>query len=53
MANSTQDYPHKESLVDLTGWNWKGTGPYNINFVAQDFNGTTIKQKSVNINIVQ
>lgn len=53
MANSTQDYPHKESLVDLTGWNWKQTGPYQINFVAKDFNGNVLKQKAVNINITQ
>jgi hypothetical protein len=51
MDNSSVDYPHKEVLVDLTGWNWKGTGPYNINFVAKDNAGNILGQKSVNINI--
>ncbi len=51
MANSTQDYPHKESLVDLSGWNWKSTGVYNINFVAKEPSGAIIKQKNVDINV--
>ncbi len=51
MANSTVDYPHKESDVDLSGWKWKGTGPYNINFVSKDSSGNVLSQKSVNINV--
>lgn len=51
MANSSQDYPHKESLVDVSGWNWKGNGPYTLNFVSKNSSGTTLSQKSVNINI--
>ncbi len=53
MGDSSQDYPHKESLVDLTGWNWKQTGPYGINFVAKDTGGAVLKQKGINITIVQ
>lgn len=49
MANSPTDYPHKESLVDVSGWTWKGAGPYNINFVAKDFSGNLLAQKAVNI----
>ncbi len=51
MANSTQDYPHKESLVDLSGWNWKSSGIYNINFVAKDAGGALLKEKNININV--
>ncbi len=51
MGDSNEDYPHKESLVDLTGWNWKGTGPYTINFVAQNSSGQAISEKAVNIYI--
>ncbi len=51
MYNSSQDYPHKEVIIDLSGWNWKGTGPYNINFVAKDNSGNILGQKSSNINI--
>jgi hypothetical protein len=52
MADNPTDYPHKEADVDLTNWNWKGSGPYNINFVAKDAGGNILKQKSVNINVI-
>jgi hypothetical protein len=51
MDNSNTDYPHKESIVDLSGWKWKGTGPYTINFVSKDQGGSTLSQKSININV--
>jgi hypothetical protein len=53
MQNNDTDYPHKEVLVDLSGWNWKNEGPYNINFVSKDLAGNTISQKSVNIYITR
>ncbi len=49
MANSNVDYPHKESDVDLSGWTWKGEGPYQITFVSKDSSGATLSEKSVNI----
>ena len=51
MGNSTQDYPHKEALVDLSGWNWKTSGQYGINFVTKDKSGNLIQQKAVNITV--
>ncbi|MDB5224739.1 MAG: hypothetical protein JWO43_361 [Candidatus Adlerbacteria bacterium] len=51
MSNSSVDYPHKEALVNLTGWNWKGSGPYQLTFVSKDNSGKQISTKSVNINI--
>lgn len=51
MGDSNQDYPHKEVLVDLSGWTWKGAGPYVVNFVAKDMGGNTIGQKSVEIRV--
>ncbi|MDB5225206.1 MAG: hypothetical protein JWL87_158 [Candidatus Adlerbacteria bacterium] len=48
MDNSYTDAPHKESGVDVSGWNWKGAGPYKINFIARQ-NDTIIGQKSVDI----
>jgi endoglucanase len=42
MDTNYQDYPHKEATVDLSGWNWKGTGPYVLNFVAKDSNGQVL-----------
>jgi hypothetical protein len=49
MQTSTVDYPHKETLVDFTGWNWKGEGPYVINFVSKNSSGATISSKAVNL----
>jgi len=49
MENNSTDYPHKEALVDLSGWNWKGQGPYTINFVTQDTSGKFISSRSLNI----
>jgi endoglucanase len=44
MPDNYQDYPHKEVLVDLSGWNWKGTGPYVLTFVAKDKSGNVVGQ---------
>ena len=53
MSDSQQDYPHKESLVDVNPWNWRGNGPYNINFIAKDPSGNIIAQKTVPITIAR
>ncbi len=42
MPTNTQDYPHKESLVNVSAWQWRGAGPYKITFVAKDKSGTVI-----------
>jgi len=44
MGDSYQDYPHKEASVDLSGWKWKGTGPYVLTFTAKDWNGNVLAQ---------
>jgi hypothetical protein len=51
MNDSVQDAPHKESVVDISGWNWKGSGPYAITFVAKDSSGAIVAQKTVNISV--
>ena len=51
MQDSTQDAPHKESMVDLTNWTWRGSGPYTVTFVAKSPSGTTVSQKSVQITV--
>lgn len=51
MNNSSTDWPHKESLVDLSGWNWKADNNYQINFVAKDMSGNIIAQKSITIHV--
>ncbi len=49
MGDSNVDWPHKEALVDLSGWNWRDDGKYNLNFVAKDLSGIMISQKSIDI----
>ncbi len=51
MHDSTDGIPHKEALVDVSGWNWKGVGLYIINFIAKNIAGDVIAQKSVSITI--
>lgn len=35
MGDSWVDAPHKEALVDVSTWYWRGNGPYTITFVAK------------------
>ncbi|HYF13138.1 MAG TPA: hypothetical protein VD928_02495 [Candidatus Paceibacterota bacterium] len=53
MFDSQTDYPHKESIVDVSGWRWRGEGPYTITFTSINSSGTTISQRSVNIWVQQ
>lgn len=43
MFDNQTDWPHKEVLVDVSGWNWRGAGPYSITFFVKDLSGTTVK----------
>ncbi len=49
MGDSNVDWPHKESVVDLAGWNWNADGKYHLNFVAKDLSGSVINQRSIDI----
>ncbi|HEX2914978.1 MAG TPA: hypothetical protein VH186_29565 [Chloroflexia bacterium] len=49
MSDNLTDAPHKEVAVDVSGWNWRSSGPYTVNFVAKDLNGNLLKQQSVQI----
>ena len=49
MGNSYVDGPHKESIVDVTSWTWRGSGPYVVNFVAKNSKNKTIATRSVTI----
>jgi hypothetical protein len=48
MDTNYQDYPHKETSVDLAGWTWKGQGPYEVTFVAKK-GGVAVAKSSVKI----
>jgi len=50
MPTNMQDWPHKEALVDLTNWNWKGAGPYRITFVSKKNSAQQIiSEKSIQL----
>jgi len=53
MGESQADYPHDESLVDVSSWSWRNNGPYLITFVAKNVSGSEIAKKSVNISVVR
>ncbi len=50
MPNNFNDSPHKETSVNVGSWNWRGSGPYKINFVAK-VNGIVVSQKSISVTI--
>lgn len=47
-AKTTDEGPHKEADVDLSGWSWRGAGPYEVTFVARQ-NGAVIGKETVRI----
>ena len=51
MPTNNTDYPHKQFDADLTGWNWKGSGPYKINFVAKDNSGNNLGEHAIDVTI--
>ncbi len=48
MQDNSDGGAHKEVQVDLSGWTWRGKGPYAVTFVAQ-VNDATVSTKTVNI----
>lgn len=53
MFDSYTDDAHKEASVNVTGWTWRGNGPYRVTFVARDRTGQTLAQKSVTIHVAR
>jgi len=51
LENNYNDYPHKEIQVDLSNWNWRGTGPYLLTFSAFSLGGQKLGEKSVSIRV--
>ncbi len=53
MGNSNVDYPHKEQLVNVDYWTWRGNeGNYTVTYVARDLNGIEIARRSETITAV-
>jgi aryl-phospho-beta-D-glucosidase BglC (GH1 family) len=54
MGDNWVDAPHKEALVDVSTWYWRGNGPYTITFVARSSkNNKVIATGSVAIYIAR
>jgi len=53
MENSNVDYPHKESIVDLSNWRWKNDNSYVLTFVAKENSEETILSRSIIITVIQ
>lgn len=51
MQNSDEEYPHKQSIVDLSTWNWKEDGTYEVTFIVQDLDGNDTHKQPVIINV--
>lgn len=49
MYTSDEGYPHKEAWVDLSGWTWKGAGPYTVTFTALNGRGYRIATTTVQV----
>ncbi|MDQ3009069.1 MAG: glycoside hydrolase family 6 protein [bacterium] len=50
MYDSSVDYPHKEAMVNLDNWTWKGAGPYKITFKAVGKDGKDLGETTIEIN---
>lgn len=52
MWNSGEGGEHKEAVVDVGSWTWRGTGPYVVTFVATTKDrGTVLGTRSVEVSI--
>lgn len=49
MEDSLTDYPHKEAIIEVGGWNWNSEGKYLITFLAKDLGGNTVGETAVPI----
>jgi len=49
MHDSDEGWFHKRAWVDVSGWNWRGAGPYVVNFVARNLSGALIAERAVSI----
>jgi endoglucanase len=49
---SDRDAVYKTAAVDVSGWNWRGSGPYTVKFVARERrNNRLIAQESVTVQV--
>ena len=49
MYNSSTDFPHKEAIVDVSGWKWRGSGPYQVTIGARSNGGVFEAERTVDL----
>ncbi len=51
MPTNTTGYPHKESVVDVNGWDWRPNNVYNIDFIAKNNTGSEIARTTFSVTV--
>jgi hypothetical protein len=41
--------PHKSTFVDTWFWDWRGSGPYTVGFIVEDYRGREIAHRTVRV----
>ena len=50
MWDEWDDYPeHKAYIVDTWYWDWRGSGPYTVGFIAEDHRGRRLAHRTVRV----
>jgi hypothetical protein len=49
MSDNQQTHIQEQDLVDVSGWWWKGAGPYRITFISREFGGKILAQRSIDL----
>lgn len=53
MPTNLEYYPHKESLIDVSSWTWRGEGPYQLSYTVLDMAGVEVTRTTVDIYVNQ
>lgn len=51
MSNSSESYPHKEAVVDISSLPAQADGSVDLNFVAKDLGGKVIATKALKVSL--
>lgn len=51
MPSSYLGFPHKETVVDVSAWNTRSDGHYQVSYIAQTLKGSEIARLSFTINL--
>ncbi len=51
MLTNMTGYPHKESIADVSGWNWRANNVYNIAFIAKNNNGSEVARTTFSVTV--